>query len=121
MKSGDNGLYEKITISKIKKIQEEKIMYNYLDTLRRPYIDIMIEYLNRIQLGYSDLIVFAMENGWSEEIIIADIEDMVRKCLDDENVNTIKQKCLSCSSETEAYIKKISHDIFWRLKILNNY
>ncbi len=35
-------------------------MYNYLDTFRRPYIDIMIGYLNRIQLGYSDLIVFAM-------------------------------------------------------------
>jgi len=121
MKSGDNGLYEKITISKIKKIQEEKIMYDYLDTLRSPYIDIMIGKLNRIQLGYSDLIVFAMENGWSEESIIADIEDMVRKYLDDENVNMIKQKCLSCSSETEAYIKKISHDIFLRLKILNNY
>lgn len=65
-------------------------MYNYLDTLRRPYVDIMIGYLDRMQLGYSDLIVFAMENGWSEESIIADIEDMVRKCLDDENVNTIK-------------------------------
>lgn len=96
-------------------------MYNYLDTLRRSYVDTMIGYLDRKQLGYSDLIVFAMENGWSEESIIADIEDMVRKCFDDGSVNVINKVNLSEQSEIDAYIKEISHRIFTHLRIWNNY
>lgn len=96
-------------------------MYNYLDAFRRPYIDIMIGYLNRIQLGYSDLIVFAMENGWSENSIIDDIEDMVRRCFNDGSVNVINKVNLSEQSEIEAYIKETSHRIFTHLRIWNNY
>lgn len=96
-------------------------MYRIFTAFENDETDLIIKYLERVQLGYSDLIILAMENGWSEETILADIEDKVRRCLDDENVNMIKQKCFSCSSEAEMYIKKISHDIFWRLKIRNNY
>lgn len=96
-------------------------MYNYLDTLGRPCINILIGYLNRIQIGYSDLIVFAMENGWSEESIMADIENMVRKCFHDENVNVINNVNISEESEIEAYIKETSHRIYTCLKMLNNY
>lgn len=96
-------------------------MYNYLDTFRRPYIDIMIGKLNRIQLGYSDLIVFAMENGWSEESIIADIEDMVRRCFHYGSVNVINKVNFSKQSEMEDYIKETSYRIFTYLRIWNNY
>lgn len=94
-------------------------MYRIFTTIENDEIDLIIKYLERVQLGYSDLILLAMENGWSEEVILADIEDMVRRCFDDENANMINQRHFSDSSE--AYIKKISQDIFWRLKILNNY
>lgn len=81
-------------------------MYRIFTTFQNDETDLIIKYLERVQLGYSDLIILAMENGWSEELILTDIENVVRRCLDD---------------KTEAYIKKISHDIFWRLKIRNNY
>lgn len=94
-------------------------MYRIFTTIENDEIDLIIKYLERVQLGYSDLILMAMENGWSKEVILADIEDMVRRCFNDENANMINQRHFSDSSE--AYIKKISQDIFWRLKILNNY
>jgi len=96
-------------------------MYRIFTTIENDETDLIIKYLERVQLGYSDLILLAMDNGWSEEIILADIEDLVKRCFDDENANMINQRRFSDSSETEAYIRKISHDIFWRLKILNNY
>ena len=74
-------------------------MYRTLTFIENDETDLIIMYLERVQLGYSDLILLAMENGWSEELILADIEDTV----------------------SEAYIKKISHDIFWHMKIRNNY
>ena len=121
MKSGDNGLYGKIALPKIKKIQEEITMYRIFTTIENDETDLIIKYLERVQLGYSDLILLGMENGWSGEMILDDIEALVKRCFDDENANMINQRHFSDSSETEAYIKKISHDIFWRLKILNNY
>lgn len=94
-------------------------MYRIFTTIENDETDLIIKYLERVQLGYSDLILLAMENGWSEDVILADIENTVRRCFDDENANMINQRHFSDSSE--AYIKKISQDIFWRLKILNNY
>lgn len=96
-------------------------MYRIFNTFERDETDLIIRYLERVQLGYSDLILLALENDGSEEIILADIEDLVKKCFDDENANIINQRRFSDLSETEAYIRKISHDIFWRLKIFNNY
>lgn len=96
-------------------------MYRIFTTIENDETDLIIRYLERVQLGYSDLILLALEKGWSEEIILADIEDLVKKCFDDENTNIINQRRFSDSSETEAYIRKISHDILWRLKIFNNY
>lgn len=96
-------------------------MYRIFTTIKNDETDLIIKYLERVQLGYSDLILLAMENGWSEEMILADIEALVKRCFDDENVNMINQRHFSDSSETESYIRKISHDIFMRLKIRNNY
>lgn len=96
-------------------------MYNYLETLGRSCINTLIVYLNRIQIGYSDLIVLALEKGWSEESIMADIENMVRKCFHDENVNVINNVNISEESEIEAYIKETSRRIYTYLKICNNY
>lgn len=96
-------------------------MYRIFITIENDETDLIIRYLERVQLGYSDLILLAMENGCSEEMILADIEALVKRCFDDENANMINQRYFSDSSETESYIRKISHDIFIRLKIRNNY
>lgn len=96
-------------------------MYRIFTTIANDETDLIIKYLERVQLGYSDLILLAMENGWSEEMILADIEALVKRCFDDENANMINQRHFSDSSEAETYIRKISHDIFIRLKIRNNY
>lgn len=96
-------------------------MYRIFTTIENDETDLIIKYLERVQLGYSDLILLAMENGWSEKMILADIEALVKRCFDDENANMINQRHFSDSSETESYIRKISHDIFMRLKIRNNY
>lgn len=96
-------------------------MYRIFTAIENDETDLIIKYLERVQLGYSDLIILAMENGWSEEMILDDIEYIVRRCFDDENANMINQRNFSNSSETESYIRKISHDIFMCLKIRNNY
>lgn len=96
-------------------------MYRIFTTIENDETDLIIKYLERVQLGYSDLILLAMENGWSEEMILDDIEYTVRRCFNDENSNMINQRHFSDSSETESYIREISHDIFIRLKIRNNY
>ena len=96
-------------------------MYRIFTTIENDETDLIIKYLERVQLGYSDLIILAMENGWSKEMILDDIEYTVRRCFNDENANMINQRHFSDSSETELYIRKISHDIFMRLKIRNNY
>lgn len=96
-------------------------MYRIFNTFENDETDLIIRYLDRIQIGYSDLILLALENDWSDEIILADIEYFVKICFNDENTNIINQRCFSDSSKTEAYIRKISQDILWRLKIQNNY
>lgn len=96
-------------------------MYRIFTTIENDETDLIIRYLERVQLGYSDLILLALENGWSEEIILDDIEYFVKICFEAENPNVINQRYFADSSETEAYIRKISHDILWRLKIFNNY
>lgn len=58
-------------------------MYRIFTTFENDETDLIIRCLERMQLGYSDLILLAMENGWSEEVIVADIEDMVRRYFDD--------------------------------------
>ena len=96
-------------------------MYNFLDTLRRPYADIMIAYLDRIQLGYSALVAHEMEIGMNENAILDDIESMVRRCFADKSVNVINKGNFSNSSEMEEYIQEISKKIFMELKRYNNY
>lgn len=96
-------------------------MYKFLDTIRRPYADIMIEYLDRIQLGYSALVAYGMEIGMNENAILDDIKSMVRRCFADKNINVINKGNFSNLSETEEYINETSKQIFMELKKRNNY
>ena len=66
-------------------------------------VDLMIKHLDRIQIGYSALVAYAMEDGMNENEILDDIESMVIRGFDDENV------------------KEISELVFNQLKKRNNY
>ena len=66
-------------------------------------VDLMIKHLDRIQIGYSALVTYALEDGMNENEILDDIESMVIRGFGDENV------------------KEISELIFNQLKKRNNY
>ncbi|MGN0247265.1 MAG: hypothetical protein ACI4DK_15040 [Lachnospiraceae bacterium] len=87
-------------------------MFVESNNFRRPQVEVMIDYLDRMQIGYSALIAFGLQNDMDEELIIEDIESMVRKCCDDDNINVINNN----SDDTEEYIKNTSELIFMQLK-----
>lgn len=66
-------------------------------------VDLMIKHLDRIQIGYSDLVAYALEDGMNENEILDDIESMVIRGFGYENV------------------REISELIFKQLKKRNNY
>lgn len=66
-------------------------------------VDLMIKHLDRIQIGYSALVAYALEDGINENEILDDIESMVIRSFGDENV------------------REISELIFKQLKKRNNY
>ena len=66
-------------------------------------VDLMIKHLDRIQIGYSALVAYALEDGMNENEILDDIESMVIRGFGYENV------------------KEISELIFNQLKKRNNY
>lgn len=92
-------------------------MFVESNNFRRPQVEVMIDYLDRMQIGYSALIAFGLQNDMDEELIIEDIESMVRKCCDDDNINVINNN----SDDTEEYIKNTSELIFMQLKKRYNY
>ena len=92
-------------------------MFVESNNFRRPQVEVMIDYLDRMQIGYSALIAFGLQNDMDEELIIEDIEFMVRKCCDDDNINVINNN----SDDTEEYIKNTSELIFMQLKKRYNY
>lgn len=92
-------------------------MFVKSNNFRRPQVEVMIDYLDRMQIGYSALIAFGLQNDMDEELIIEDIESMVRKCCDDDNINVINNN----SDDTEEYIKNTSELIFMQLKKRYNY
>lgn len=92
-------------------------MFVESNNFRRPQVEVMIDYLDRMQIGYSALIAFGLQNDMDEELIIEDIESMVRKCCDDDNINVINNN----SDDTEEYIKSTSELIFMQLKKRYNY
>ena len=92
-------------------------MFVKSNNFRRPQVEVMIDYLDRMQIGYSALIAFGLQNDMDEELIIEDIEFMVRKCCDDDNINVINNN----SDDTEEYIKNTSELIFMQLKKRYNY
>lgn len=79
-------------------------MFVESNNFRRSQVEVMIDYLDRMQIGYSALIAFGFQNDMYEELIIEDIESMVRKCCDDCNINVINNN----SDDTEEYIKNTS-------------
>lgn len=66
-------------------------------------VDLMIKHIDRIQIGYSALVAYALEDGMNENEILDDIESMVIRGFGYENV------------------REISELIFKRLKKRNNY
>ncbi|MDD6269602.1 MAG: hypothetical protein PUA84_06070 [Oscillospiraceae bacterium] len=92
-------------------------MFIESNNFRRPQVEVMIDYLDRMQIGYSALIAFGLQKDMDEELIIEDIESMVRKCCDDDNINVINNN----SDDTEEYIKNTSELIFMQLKKRYNY
>lgn len=66
-------------------------------------VDLMIKHLDRVQIGYSALVSYALEDGMNENEILDDIESMVIRSFGDENV------------------REISERIFNQLKKRNNY
>lgn len=92
-------------------------MFVESNNFRRSQVEMMIDYLDRMQIGYSALIAFGLQNDMDEELIIEDIESMVRKCCDDDNINVINNN----SDDTEEYIKNTSELIFMQLKKRYNY
>lgn len=92
-------------------------MFVESNNFRRPQVEVMIDHLDRMQIGYSALIAFGLQNDMDEELIIEDIESMVRKCCDDDNINVINNN----SDDTEEYIKNTSELIFMQLKKRYNY
>ena len=75
----------------------------YQDKLNETDVDLMIKHLDRVQIGYSALVTYAMGDGMNENEILDDIESMVIRDFGDENV------------------KEISELIFNQLKKRNNY
>ena len=49
-------------------------------------VDLMIKHLDRVQIGYSALVAYAMEDGMNENEILDDIESMVIRGFGNENV-----------------------------------
>lgn len=74
-----------------------------MDFTERTDVDVMIERLNRMQIGYSLIIEYALEKDMNEDEILEDVERMVERCFDVEDV------------------KQISRLIFNRIKEKNNY
>ena len=97
---------------------EEFIMnFPHLSQFRKPDeskltakdADLMIKHLDRIQIGYSLLVAYGLEVGMDENVILDDIELMVKKCFTDGNISTINNS------------REISELIFMQLKKRNNY
>lgn len=74
-----------------------------MNSTERTDVDVMIERLNRMQIGYSLIIEYALEENMNEDEILEDVERMVERCFDVEDV------------------KQTSRLIFNRIKEKNNY
>ena len=55
-------------------------------------VDLMIKHLDRIQIGYSSLVAYALEDGMNENEILDDIKSMVIRGFGDENVKEISER-----------------------------
>lgn len=66
-------------------------------------VDIMIKWLDRMQIGYSALVAHGLESNMNEKFILEDIEIMVERCLDVGDVKQTAQLIFSRIKEKNNY------------------
>lgn len=66
-------------------------------------VDVMIGRLNRMQIGYSLIIEYALEENMNEDEILEDVERMVERCFDVEDVKQTSRLLLNRIKEKNNY------------------
>ncbi len=74
-----------------------------MDFTERTDVDVMIGRLNRMQIGYSFIIEYALEENINEDEILEDDERMVEKCFDVEDVKQTSRLVLNRIKEKNNY------------------
>jgi len=74
-----------------------------MDFTEKTDVDVMIERLNRMQIGYSLIIEYAFEENMNEDEILEDVERMVEKCFDVEDVKQTSRLVLNRIKEKNNY------------------
>ncbi len=74
-----------------------------MDFTERTDVDVMIGRLNRMQIGYSLIIEYALEENMNEDEILEDVERMVEKCFDVEDVKQTSRLILNRIKEKNNY------------------
>ncbi len=69
----------------------------------RTDVDVMIGRLNRMQIGYSVLVAYGLERNIDENAILEDIERMVERCFDVEDVKQTSRLILNRIKEKNNY------------------
>ncbi len=69
----------------------------------RTDVDVMIERLNRMQIGYSVLVAYGLERNIDENAILEDIERMVERCFGVEDVKQTSRLVLNRIKEKNNY------------------
>ena len=80
-----------------------------------------IAILNRIYVGYSELIAFALKNDINEEDILNDIKFIVRKYYINDDIKWIGVGNLTDYRIIEDFISNTSEQILMQLKKIYNY
>jgi len=74
-----------------------------MDFTERTDVDVMIERLNRMQIGYSFIIEYAFEENMNEDEILEDVERMVERCFGVEDVKQTSRLVLNRIKEKNNY------------------
>ncbi len=74
-----------------------------MDFTERTDVDVMIERLNRMQIGYSVLVAYGLERNIDENAILEDIERMVERCFGVEDVKQTSRLVLNRIKEKNNY------------------
>ncbi len=74
-----------------------------MDFTERTDVDVMLGRLNRMQIGYSFIIEYTLEENMNEDEILEDIERMVERCFDVEDVKQTSRLILNRIKEKNNY------------------